>query len=246
MANATTMSVRKAATKGAARSRTAPVLKPPEGDEAPPGQPGAPDAPAWMSPKEASERVFDVPTGRTNFRYAMLRRHRNGHANTLAQLLQAKLQPREPTGYERAAAEGWAVTARAHALVRARGAPDVQALEQLAEDFDGRTVGDQKLLAAVITILFPDMMLTGHELMQMGSTFCALHVAPRRLTSVAVLHVPGDVTSLRPPHLHLVVFARAQGLLGWGVVHPDLAEERHTMWTAEWDGFLERWNGAPP
>ena len=244
MANATTMSVRKAATKGAARSRIAPVLKPPEDGEAPPGQPGAADAPAWMSPKEASERVFDVPTGRTNFRYAMLRRHRNGHANTLAQLLAAKLQPREPTPDERAAAEDWPVTARDHALIRARGASDVQTLEQLAENFDACTVGDQKLLAAVITILFPDTMLTGHELMLMGSTFCALHIAPRRLTSVAVLHVPCDVLSSRPPHLHLVVFARPQGPLGWGTVHLDLAEERHTTWAADWVGFLERWQEA--
>ena len=98
----------------------------------------------------------------------------------------------------------------------------------------------------MITILFPDTTLTGHELMLMGSTFCALNIAPRRLTSVAVLHVPGDVLSPRPPHLHLVVFARPQGLLGWGVVHPDLTEERHMMWAAEWDGFLEKWNKAPP
>ena len=238
-----TTSARKRASRRSTRPTTAPVLKPPEGVPAPPG---ASDAPAWMSPKEASERVFDVPTGRTDFRYAMLRRHRNGHANTLGQLLAAKLQPREPTADERAAAEGWPVTARGHALVRARGAPDVQTLEQLARDFDARTVGDQKLLAAVITILFPDTMLTGHELMLMGSTFCALHIAPRRLTSVAVLHVPCDVLSSRPPHLHLVVFARPQGPLGWGTVHPDLAEERQTMWAAEWDGFLEKWNETPP
>ena len=236
---AATTSARKRATRRSTRTTTALVLKPPEGVPAPPG---APSAPAWMSPKEASERVFDMPTGWTNFRYAMLRRHRNGHANTLGQLLAAKLQPREPTAEERAAAKGWPVTARDHALVRARGAADVQTLEQLAENFDACTVGDQKLLAAVITILFPDTTLTGHELILMGSTFCALHIAPRRLTSVAVLHVPCDVLSSRPPHLHLVVFGRPQGPLGWGTVHPDLAEERHTLWAAAWDGFLkEHW-----
>ena len=122
MASTTATSARKRGVKRSIRPTTALVFKPPEGVPAPPG---ASDAPAWMSPKEASERVFDVPTGRTNFRYAMLRRHRHGHANTLAQLLQAKLQPREPTADERAATEDWPVTARDHALVRARGAPDV-------------------------------------------------------------------------------------------------------------------------
>ena len=237
MANTTTAtSARKAAAKRAVRATTALVLKPPEDGQVPPE---ALRSRTWMSPKEASERVFDVETDRKNFRYAMLRRHRNGHANTLGQLLQAKLQPREPTADERAATKRWLVTARDHALVRARGAPDVQTLEQLAEDFDARTVGDQKLLATVITIIFPDTTRSGHELMQMGSTFCALHIAPRRLTSVAVLHVPCDVLSTRPPHLHLVVFGRTQCPLGWGVVHPDLAEERHSHWAAVWDGFLK-------
>lgn len=244
MASTTTAtSARKAVAKRAPPRAAVAVLKPPEVDQTPSE---ASEAPSWMSPKEASDRVFDVSTGRADFRYAMLRRRRHDHANTLSELLQAKLQPREPTAEERAATGGWPVTARGHALVRARGAPDVQSLEQLADDFDARTVVDQKLLATVITIIFPNAARTGHELMTMGYTFCALHIAPRQLTSLAVLHVPCDVLSTRPPHLHLVVFSRTQGPLGWGVVDAGVEEDRHTHWAAQWDGFVQEWHEADP
>ena len=238
MTRRATTPARKAATKAIGRPATAPIIMP-EGVVEPP--PAGSEPHHWMSPKEGADRLFKVPSDRSDIQMAMLRPVRNGAANTISQMLQAKLQPREPTAKERAATKFWPVTARDHVLVRARGAPDTQTIAQLAEDFDAKTVADQRLLAVVLTMTFRDMDLSGHELMTMGATFSTIYVAPRRLTTLAVLHAPGDVLSVRPPHVHLVIFGRMHTALGWGAVHADLAEDRHGVWEAEWDTFRAAW-----
>ena len=139
-------------------------------------------------------------------------------------------------------AVGWPATARGHMLVRAQGVEDERAVEELAQAFDAGMDEGQRLLALIITLSFKGTSATAHDLLIQGIAFAALRIAPRRLSTLVVLHWPPDVHGWRPPHLHLVIFGRVQNGNGWGEMHPDLAESRRDVGAAEWDAFLQKWH----
>ncbi len=85
------------------------------------------------------------------------------------------------------------------------------------------------MLAAILTIK-GEYDMPSHDLLDMASAYAAVHLAGgRRLSTMAVLHVPGDGLSTARQHVHLCVLARQHLPSGWAGEHPDLADTAHRL-----------------
>ena len=196
--------------------------------------------PIWLSPSKAANLVQHVrEDDGTTLGYALLKPRRS--ESTTLNLAFAKLNPIEPEDTSPRTRCGWPTTARDHRLVLAPGVADPVSLERLLGDYDAATAEHQRLLAAVLTVKFErDKPL--HEQFDQLVAFAMIHVAlDRRLTSLAVLHAPGDQLSGEAPHGHLLILARIHQASGWQGVHPELAESEHAAWADEWTRFGEGW-----
>ena len=198
--------------------------------------------PIWIAPGEAADRVYDVRAeDAAGLGFALLRPRRAGHDNSVTQLAFAKLNPVEPGHTSPRTRCGWLTTARDHRLVLAPGVADPISLERLLADYDAATAEHQRLLAAVLTMKF-DRDRPLHEQFDQLIAFAMMHVAlDRRLTSIAVLHAPGDQLATEGPHGHLLILSRVHQASGWQGVHPELAESEHAAWSEEWTRFGEGW-----
>lgn len=196
----------------------------------------------WISPSAAMDMVYDDPMGKMDgFGFALLRPRAKDKANSVADLARAKLQPRCPDD-RKSATGAWPVTASDWRLVLAPGTPDVTGgIERWLADYDAAIHSRQKLLAAVLTFRFSaDMML--HDMMSVANAYAERKLArERRLSSLLVLHAPGDELSARDPHVHALVLARTHRPCGWGAPHPDLTEEAQLLFHDEWTAFRADW-----
>jgi hypothetical protein len=179
--------------------------------------------------------------GATALGYALLRPRRNDRANSVATLAFAKLNPVEPGPTSPRTRCGWPATARDYRLLLAPNVADPTSLERLFVDYDAATLDHQRLLAAVLTVAFgADQPL--HDGFDELTAFAMAHVGRTlRLTSLAVLHAPGDQLAAKQPHGHLLILARTHTAAGWGALHPDLTESAHRDWADDWSRFSEGW-----
>ena len=197
--------------------------------------------PTWIAPGKAADLVFDVRApGVDVLGYALLRPKRK-IVNTAVGMAFAKLNPVLPTANSSSTRCGWPTTARDHRLVMAPGTADPTSIAQLFGDYDAATVKHQRLLAAVLTVPF-DRNRPLHDSFDQLVAFATAYVARTlRLTSLAVLHAPGDQLADEQPHGHLMMLARTQTAAGWGPLHPYLTEEAHGRWADDWTRFAEGW-----
>lgn len=209
--------------------------------------------PIWASPGEASDMMFDVrQPGVTGLGYALLRpRSKKGQERSVGQdrsmsrLAYAKMNPIKPGPTSARTRCGMQTTARYYRLLLAPGVADPMSLNKLLADYDEAVPEHQRLLAAVLTLPFKRYEPL-HDQFDKATTWAMLHLArARQLTSLAVLHAPGDQLCLENPHAHLVVFGRIHQVCGWGAVHPDLTESAHGAWAERWLDFCEAWCRKP-
>jgi hypothetical protein len=98
------------------------------------------------------------------------------------------------------------------------------------------------LLAVVLTMRFPHSWQPADILSLVGMYTLEKLALQRRLTSMTVVHMPGDELSARRPHAHVVCMARVHRSSGWGEVHPDLvARTAQARFQQEWEGFYDVW-----
>jgi len=190
--------------------------------------------------------VFDVrQRGVTGLGYGLLRPRSKGQERSVSRLAFAKMNPIEPGPASSHTRCGMPTTARDHRLILAPGVADPVSLERLLDDYDATVAEHQRLLAAVLTLPFNrDEPL--HDQFDKVVTWAMLHLARgRQLTSLAVLHAPGDQLAVEPPHAHIMVLGRVHHVCGWGHVHPDLAESEHATWAMRWGNFCEAWRNKP-
>ncbi len=152
----------------------------------------------WASPSEASDMMFDVrQPGVTGLGYALLRPRSKGQERSLSRLAFAKMNPIEPGPTSPHTRCGMPTSARDHRLLLAPGVADPVSLERLFADYDAAVPEHQRLLAAVLTLPF----VCGeplHDQFDKVTTWAMLHLArARQLTSLAVLHAPGDQLAAR-------------------------------------------------
>ena len=198
-------------------------------------------APEWISPARAAAFLKSVPTGNPDFDYALLLQKKDGPSRTVADLLRAKLQPRQPKPAEWAKSTGWPVTASDYRLILARKIPMVASIETLAADYDSNVVLHQDVLAMVLTVHYDEMSMYPHDAMAMAATFCETNLAKWGATSVLIQHTPGKMLSDCRPHIHIVCLARTHSLHGWSGRVPCMDAESHTAWSALWFKFKEGW-----
>ena len=198
----------------------------------------------WISPAQADDMLFDDPLGSTpGFGFALLRPKAKGKRNTTADLARAKLQPSRPNDAAWGPDELWPITCTTSRLVPAPGvALEPDALEGVFEGYDARIKPHQKLLATVLTMRF-DHGWQAADILSMVGAYALRHLAlERRLTSLTVVHMPGDELSARRPHAHCVVLARVHRASGWGELQRDLvAKDAQAAFEAEWKAFRDEW-----
>ncbi|SOB81154.1 hypothetical protein SAMN06297144_1426 [Sphingomonas guangdongensis] len=199
----------------------------------------------WTSPAAAADMVFDDPArlgSGSHFGFAILWAENRGERAKTADLACAKLQPAKPKGEGVQKDETWAVTASDHRLLLAAGTPDIASPKVLFDSYDADVCANQNLLAVVQTLRF-DPDLPRHTMMQHAYLYASLTLHPKRLSSLIVQHMPGDIRSARAPHVHILTLARVHRISGWGQVHEvfdDPPAEMHRAFLADW----ERFNGA--
>ena len=195
----------------------------------------------WHSPSEVMDMLYDVrEPGCDEVGYGLLRPRAKQKANSVAALFGAKLSPIKPASNTPTTVCGMPVTARDHRLVLARAVADTS-LTRLLDKYDAATRPHQRLLAAVITVR-GDKDIPAHDLFDMATTYATIHLARgRRLTSVVVLHTPGDELSRASLHAHICIVARQHAPSGWLAEHDDLTDTAHGLWAEEWAAFRTGW-----
>lgn len=123
------------------------------------------------------------------------------------------------------------------ALAGSRAAKD-----KLANPWNSSVPPSRRMLAAILTIK-GEYDMPSHDLLDMASAYAAVHLAGgRRLSTMAVLHVPGDGLSTARQHVHLCVLARQHLPSGWAGEHPDLVDTAHQLWADEISAFRTGWS----
>lgn len=198
----------------------------------------------WISPADADDMVFDDPMGSPpDFGFALLRAAAKGKRNATAHLARAKLQPSKPDDAAWGSDGFWPITCTTSRLVPAPGvAIEPDALETVFAGYDARVKPHQKLLATVLTMRF-DHGWQPADILSIVGAYALRHLAlERRLTSLTVVHMPGDELSARRPHAHCVALARVHRASGWGELHRDLvAKDAQMTFQTEWEAFRDEW-----
>ncbi|WP_294240146.1 hypothetical protein [Sphingomonas yabuuchiae] len=198
----------------------------------------------WISPSDADDMVYDDPLGSTpDFGFALLRKTAKGKENRVADLARAKLQPSKPADKDWLADGLWPITCASHRIVTAPGvAVEPGALEEIFQGYDAKVQAHQKLLAVVLTMRFPHSWQPADILSLVGTYALEKLALQRRLTSMTVVHMPGDELSARRPHAHVVCLSRVHRSSGWGEVHPELtARNAQLDFQQEWEAFYDIW-----
>lgn len=199
----------------------------------------------WISPAAAADMTFDDPAreGPGDYGFAILWAKGKVGRHSTADLARAKLQPRKPTAAERrAAGSAWVVTARDHSLLLAPGTPDLASPQALFEAYDATLPDRQNVLAVVETLRF-DQNLPRHTMMQRAYLYASLYLQPRALSSLVVLHMPGDIGSDRQPHAHIVTLARRHYQSGFAAEDPLFSAnpaDMHREFRNSWLQFNEQ------
>ncbi|KZE16079.1 MULTISPECIES: hypothetical protein [Sphingomonas] len=198
----------------------------------------------WISPSDADDMLYDDPMGSLpDFGYALLRKSAKRKQNRVADLARAKLQPSKPNDRDWLADGLWPITCASHRIFTAPGvAVEPGVLEGIFHDYDTKAKAHQKLLAVVLTYRFPHSWQPADILSLVGKYALEKLALQRRLTSMTVVHMPGDELSARRPHAHVVCMARVHRSSGWGEVHPDLvAKTAQARFQQEWEDFYDVW-----
>lgn len=201
-------------------------------------------APEWISPAAASAMLTNVPLeAAKDFGFAVLAPGSSEKRVLTADLVRAKLQPREPTAAE-LTTNGplWPITAATSRLTVAPGVGgDPNALEAIFEDYDAKVRSHQKMLAVVLTMHFDHDWPVTDILPLVGAYALDRLALARRLTSLTVVHRPGDELSSRRPHAHCVVLARSHRASGWGEIQSDIAaKDAAGRFHADWAAFRDQ------
>ena len=198
----------------------------------------------WISPAEADAMLYDDPDGSTpGFGFALMRPNAKGKANLTADLARAKLQPSKPADSDWRADGLWPITCTTSRVVPAPGvAVEPDALEAIFHGYDVKIKPHQRLLAVVLTMRMDHDWLPADILSLVGGYALEKLALERRLTSLAVVHMPSDELSARRPHAHVIVLARIHRASGWGALHQDLtAKDAQAVFQAEWEAYRDTW-----
>jgi len=199
----------------------------------------------WISPAAAVAMLRNDPAGgASDYGFALLRPQTRRKANSVADLVRAKLQPREPAKTEQSLGAGWPTTSNDHRLILAPGVPEVVDMGAFYGAYDADRHIRLDPLAVVLTMRFDHKELL-HDAMTEVSAYVQMLLSQKRhLTSLLVQHVPGQELSWRAPHIHVVVLTRTHHPSGFAAVHPMFVGDQadaHRAFREEWRSFRQSW-----
>lgn len=203
--------------------------------------------PQWISPAKTMDMMFTDPLGPMDgFSFGLLRTSMRGVPNSVAGFAFGKLNPREPEAAEPATRGLWPSTAADAALALAPGVADVwRDPALLFTRYENELLLDETGALLVLTLRF-SLDHTRHDMFDAGYAFALERLArARRLSTLVVLHVPGDAVSRSLPHIHLVALARAHSASGFGAYAEDVfCDAGQKLLFDEWTAFSKRWSTA--
>lgn len=188
--------------------------------------------------------MFTDPLGpMEGFSFGLLRKSMRGVPNSVAGFAFAKLNPREPGALEPGTRGLWPATAADAAVALAPGVADVwRDPALLFTRYESELLPGETGALLVLTLRF-SLDHTRHDMFDMGYAFALERLArARRLSTLVVLHVPGDAVSRSLPHVHLVALARTHAASGFGAYDEEVfCDAGQKVLFAEWQAFCQRW-----
>ncbi|NNM78615.1 hypothetical protein HJG53_17135 [Sphingomonas sp. ID1715] len=205
--------------------------------------------PDWISPSVVMDMMFNDPLGSMeDFSFSMLRTSMRGKPTSAAALAFAKLNPREPVQADEPVAGSWPATTAMSGLALAPGVADEWADPAiLFTRYEAGLLAAESASLIVLTLRF-SLDHTRHDMFDMGHAFATERLArARRLSTLVVLHVPGESDSRSLPHVHLIALARAHSASGFGPYANDIfCDAGQQVLSDEWRAFAKRWNTMMP
>lgn len=201
--------------------------------------------PQWISPAKTMDMMFTDPLGPMDgFSFGLLRKSMRGVPNSVAGFAFAKLNPREPEAVEPGTCGLWPLTAADAAVALAPGVADVWSDPALLfTRYESELLPAETGALLVLTLRF-SIDHTRHDMFDMGYAFALERLArARRLSTLVVLHIPGEAVSRSLPHVHLVTLARTHSASGFGAYDEEVfCDAGQKLLFDEWQAFAERWS----
>lgn len=176
--------------------------------------------------KRYAPKGFDfvpVEGGPAGLTFGVVRRQiGNGPIQTTGQTMVRRLRPGNPS----LASEAWQPTCYRWDVLLPQHAPDncadPKTLCDLYEEQAFEGIKDLVLMAT-LRLPFPDRL---HHAWEELRAFCLSRLClERRLAVVMALHLPVEVGSTNPPHIHLMIPARELNSFGFGALVRPLATD---------------------
>lgn len=203
--------------------------------------------PDWISPSHTMDMMFTDPLGPMDgFSFGLLRKSMRGVPNSVAGFAFAKLNPRAPEADEPGTRGLWPSTAADAAVALAPGVADVWSDPALLfTRYENELLPGETGALLVLTLRF-SLDHARHDMFDMGYAFALERLArARRLSTLVVLHVPGEAVSRSLPHVHLVALARTHSASGFGAYDEEVfCDSGQKLLFGEWQDFSRRWFGA--
>lgn len=203
--------------------------------------------PDWISPAQAMDMMFTDPLGPMDgFSFGLLRTSMRGVPNNVAGFAYAKLNPCKPEADAAATRGLWPCTAADAAVALAPGVADVWNDPALLFTRYGSELLPYETGALLILTLRFSLDHTRHDMFDLGYAFALERLARgRRLSTMVVLHVPGESVSRSLPHVHLVSLARTHSASGFGAYDEEVfCDAGQKVLFDEWQAFSHRWSEA--
>ncbi len=201
--------------------------------------------PDWISPSQTMDMMFTDPLGSMEgFSFGLLRKSMRGTPNSVAGFAFAKLNPRQPSATELATRGLWPCTAADAAVALAPGVADIWSDPALLfTRYETELLPDETGALVVLTLRFT-LDHTRHDMFDQAYAFALERLArARRLSTMVVLHVPGESVSRSLPHAHLVAIARTHSASGFGAYDEEVfCDAGQRLLFDEWQSFSRLWN----
>lgn len=117
--------------------------------------------------------------------------------------------------------------------------------KRLCEKYEEQACNNLKDLFVMITLRFPNPDRLHRTWEDVREFACDRLCRERNVAVIAAMHLPVEVGSTNPPHIHLMAMARELQCFGFGpFVRPFSADAGKAMIAAEWADWQKRRHGT--
>lgn len=180
-----------------------------------------------------------VPGGPADLVFGVVRRQiGDGPVHTVPQTVLKRLCP----GGRANVAAPWVPTAyRWDVLLPPQASDEFRDPKRLCEKYEEGDFGSVKDLVVMMTLRFRDADRL-HRTWEDVRAFAREHLCDKRhLAVIAAMHLPAQVGSTNPPHIHLMALARDLRCYGFGgFIRPFASDQGKAIFAREWAAWQEK------